>query len=158
MNIRGASTIIFCFILACVVFLPAALADEWDQMTKFTFSQPVEIPGGVLPAGTYWFVLQPSQSDRNIVQIFSADWSRVDATLITNPTYRRQPTDQTEIRFAERPHQKPEALLKWYYPGQLTGHEFAYSARHEREFARDAKLDVLSQPMDLESNLFARRP
>ncbi len=69
MNIRDGSTIIFCFILACVVFLPSARADEWDQMTKFTFSQPVEIPGGVLAAGTYWFVLQNNQSDRNIVQI-----------------------------------------------------------------------------------------
>jgi hypothetical protein len=128
-------------------------------MTKFTFSQPVEIPGGVLAAGTYWFVLQNNQSDRNIVQIFNADWSRVEATIITNPTYRRQPADQTEIKFAERPHQKPEALLKWYYPGRLIGHEFLYSSRHEREFARDTKLDVLAEPMSLASNtLFAPRP
>ncbi len=158
MNIRGASTIFFGFILTRVIFLLAARADEWDQMTKFTFNQPVEIPGGVLPAGTYWFVLQNNQSDRNIVQVFNADWSRVEATLITNPTYRRQPADQTEIKFAERPHQKPEALLKWYYPGRLTGHEFVYSARHEREFARDPKQDVLAEPMSLASNTFAPRP
>jgi hypothetical protein len=56
MNVRGASTMIFGFILVCSVFLPTAQADDWDQMMKLTFTQPVEIPGRVLPAGTYWFV------------------------------------------------------------------------------------------------------
>ena len=28
-------------------------ADEWNKKTVLTFSQPVEIPGHVLPAGTY---------------------------------------------------------------------------------------------------------
>ena len=27
---------------------------DWDQMTKFTFTQAGEIPGRVLPAGMYW--------------------------------------------------------------------------------------------------------
>lgn len=30
----------------------SARADEWDKKTVLTFSQPVEIPGHVLPAGT----------------------------------------------------------------------------------------------------------
>lgn len=148
MNIRSAS-IIFCFILACAVFLPAARADDWNQMTKLEFSQPIEIPGGVLPAGTYWFVLQDNQGNRNVVQIFSADCSKIDAMLLAVPSYRQKATDDTEIEFAERPHQKPEALLKWYYPGRLTGHEFLYSAKHEQEFARDAKEDNLAEPLDL---------
>jgi hypothetical protein len=143
MNIRKVLEVVFCFMLACTVFLPVARADEWDQMTKLTFSGPVEIPGSVLPAGSYWFVLLNNSSDRNVVQIFSEDWSRLYATLLAIPTDRQQPTDETEVKFAERPHDKPEALLKWYYPGLLTGHEFLYSAKHEREFARDAKQDVL---------------
>jgi len=47
----------------------SARADEWSQLTKLTFSEPVEIPGRTLPAGTYWFVLADSDSDRNIVQV-----------------------------------------------------------------------------------------
>ncbi|MGA9967807.1 MAG: hypothetical protein WBQ10_21600 [Terriglobales bacterium] len=147
MNIRGASKIVLCFILICVVFLPAARADDWDQMTKFTFNQPVEIPGGVLPAGTYWFVLQNNHSDRNIVLVFSTDWSKLDAILMTVPIERRQSTNDTQIEFAERPYEKPEALLKWYYPDRLTGHEFLYSLRNEREFAHDGKQDVLAEPL-----------
>ena len=81
-------------------------------MTKLTFNQPVEIPGSGLPAGTYWFVLQASSSNRDIVQIFSPDWSKIYATLITVASYRQQTTNYTEIKFAERPHNQPEALLK----------------------------------------------
>lgn len=148
MNVRSLAAIIFSFILSCAAFLPAARADDWDQMTKLTFSEPVEIPGGVLPAGAYWFILQ-NNSDRNVVQIFSADWSKLDATVMTIPTLRRQTTNDTAIEFAERPHDKPEALLKWYFPDRLTGHEFLYSARHEKEFARDGKQDVLAEPLAL---------
>ncbi|MGA8490223.1 MAG: hypothetical protein WB711_07360 [Terriglobales bacterium] len=153
MNTRNVLAIIFCFILACAVFMPAAQADDWDQMTKLKFSEPVEIPGGILPAGSYWFVLQNNLSDRNIVQIFSADWKKLEATLITASTQRWDVSNETQIEFAERPHDKPEALLKWYYPDRITGHEFIYSARHENEFARDTKQDVDAQPLLLRASL-----
>jgi Protein of unknown function (DUF2911) len=143
MNTYKALTIIFCCVLAYAVLPPIANADNWNQMTKLEFTQPVEIPGRFLPAGTYWFVLQNNDSGRNLVQIFSEDWRQLYATLSTVPTDRQQSTDRTEIEFAERPHEQPEALLKWYYPGLLTGHEFLYSSKHERQFAREAKLDVL---------------
>ena len=91
------------------------------------------------------------------MQIFSADWSKIDATLLAVPAYRQKATNDTEIEFAERQHQKPEALLKWYYPGRLTGHEFLYSARHETEFARDKKRDELTDPLDLASGKLSTR-
>jgi hypothetical protein len=50
-----------------------ASADEWNQKTVFTFSGPVEIPGQVLPAGTYIFKLLDSQADRDVVQVFNKD-------------------------------------------------------------------------------------
>jgi|SRR5579863_3499629 hypothetical protein len=147
MIIRKVSAIIVGFILACAVLLPAARADERNQMTKMEFSQPVEIPGGILPAGDYWFVLHSSPSDRHVVQIFSADWSTVYATLLTVPTYRREASNDTVVEFAERPSDQPEALLKWYYPGQVTGHEFLYTAS-ERDFDRNATREQLAEPLD----------
>jgi hypothetical protein len=118
------------------------LPPDWNQKTELSFSQAVEIPGRILPAGRYWFVLDNSPADRNVVQVFSGDWSKEWAILLTIPTYRSQSTDITEVKFAERAHDKPEALLTWYYPGRLTGHEFLYASRHEQEFARDIKQDV----------------
>ena len=137
----------FCsVVLALAAFLPRARADEWNQLTKLSFSQPVEIPGRVLPAGTYWFKLA-DDSNRNIVEIFSSNWSKDYATLVTVPEYRAQSTDHTEVQFAERPHDKPEALLTWYYPGLLTGHEFLYSNKQENRFARDVKEDAMARPL-----------
>jgi hypothetical protein len=152
MNVRTSLAIVCCFILACIVLLPAAQADDLNQMTKLEFSEPVEIPGAVLPAGTYYFVLLDNQSDRNIVQIFSDDWSTLYATVFTIPTQRMQPTDRTEIKFAERYHTQPEALLKWYYPGLLTGHEFLYPQKEEKKLARDSKQDLIARPMNVASN------
>jgi hypothetical protein len=51
----------------------SARADEFNKLTILTFSQPVEIPGHVLPAGTYRFQLADSMGDRHIVQVFNAD-------------------------------------------------------------------------------------
>jgi hypothetical protein len=142
---------LFGLILVCAMFIPAAKADEWDQMTKLTFSAPVEIPGHVLPAGTYWFILEDSPSNRNIVEVFNQDWSRQLAMFIAIPTYRQKPTGDTEIRFAERPHDRPEAMLKWYYPGLTNGQQFIYSHRHESEFSRDSKRDVKAPPLGMAS-------
>jgi hypothetical protein len=135
--------IIFCCGLTCAVLAPAAKADNWNQMTKVSFSEPVQIPGRVLPVGTYWFVLQDDDSDRNIVQIYREDWKELYATLLSVPTDRGRATEDTEIELVERPHEQPEALLKWFYPGTVTGHEFLYSSKREREFRQEAKRDVV---------------
>lgn len=142
---------IFGLILACATLIPNAKADEWNEKTQLTFTAPVEIPGSVLPAGTYWFMLANDASNRDIVRVYNADESHLYATFIAIPTYRMQPAGDTEIKFAERPHDKPEAILKWYYPGQSVGQEFVYSRRHEREFTHDNKRDVWTQTAAMSS-------
>jgi len=143
MSVRSFLAVFFGVALAWMAFLPAAHADEWNQMTKLKFSEPVQIPGHeVLPAGSYWFVLANSPADRNIVQVFSSDWRHEYATLLTEPTLRQHATSHTVVKFAERPHDQPPALLKWYYPGRFTGHEFLYSAKNEHRFSRDIKENV----------------
>jgi hypothetical protein len=144
MSFRSVLSVVFGFVLACMAFLPVARADVWNQATKLTFSEPIELPGVVLPAGSYWFVLGDSASNRNLVEVFSQDWSEEFANLITIPSYRQQPTNETEVKFAEPRHGGPESLLKWYYPGLLEGHEFLYSARQEHQLARDVKQDVIA--------------
>ena len=81
MTVRSASAIFFYLALAWTALLPSAHADDWVQKTKLKFDQPIEIPGRVLPAGTYWFTLQDGQFDHNLVRIFSAEWSKVEATV-----------------------------------------------------------------------------
>jgi hypothetical protein len=139
MNTRKVISILG-LLLAFAIILPVARADEFDQATKLTFNQSVQIPGRVLPAGTYWFVLaNASIANRNIIQIFSSDRSTLYATLLANGSARSQRTDKTTITFAERGLDKPDAIVDWFYPGRTIGHEFVYPTRDEREEIASAK-------------------
>ena len=89
MNPRKLLAVVFSIVLACMVFLPAAAADDWNQATKMHFSEPVAVPGMTLPAGTYWFLLADTQGDQQMVQIFNADRSKLYITEQVVPTERR---------------------------------------------------------------------
>lgn len=115
----------------------AAHADAFDQLTQVTFSAPVQIPGQVLPAGTYTFQ-QADPEDLNLVRIFSANRRVLYATLLTMPTDRVQAGDTT-IVLAKPQGGDTEMLVKWFYPGTLTGHEFVYSKQQEQEIAHAAQ-------------------
>jgi len=60
--------------------VPVAKADEWNKETIVTFSEPVQVPGKVLQAGTYVFKLADSDSDRDIVQVFTKDQKQLLTT------------------------------------------------------------------------------
>jgi hypothetical protein len=117
----------FCVALFCLLVLPASLmASERDQATQITFNESVEVPGHVLAAGTYWFALMDSQSERNIVQIWNEDRSQLIATVFTIADDRVEPADETVVTFEERPGDQAEAIQSWFYPGENSGHEFIY--------------------------------
>ena len=123
--------------LTLLTILPFARADEWNHASRLSFNQSVQIPGHVLPAGTYWFVLADSGSDRNIVQIFNSDRSTLYATVLAISAARLEPTDRTAITFAQQDSMPANAIVTWFYPGHASGHEFVYSGSERQELARD---------------------
>lgn len=123
-------------VLAFLTTLPVARASEEDQATKLTFNKAVQIPGRVLPAGTYWFVVAESNTAPNVVKVFNSDRSTLYATILTINAERSNPTDNTAIAFAERGSMQPENIVTWFYPGRTTGHEFVYSNSEEKELAQ----------------------
>jgi hypothetical protein len=122
----------------------AAHADESDQATTITFSQPIQIPGQVLLAGTYLFKLADPNSNQNIVQVFNTDRTVLYATLQTIATERQEPTGHTVVALAEQGAGQPDALLKWFYPGRETGNEFLYPTQKEKELAQDKQQTVVA--------------
>jgi hypothetical protein len=129
--------IVFGLMIAFVLmFELAAHADETDQLTKITFSAPIQIPGQVLPAGTYTFRQADTTSDLDLIQIYNADRSVLYATVQTVSAERQEPTDNTSITFAEQGNGKPDVLVKWFYPGDTDGHEFVYSKQQEQAIAQ----------------------
>jgi hypothetical protein len=139
---------LFAVTLLGATVLPSARADTWNKKTVVTFSQDVEVPGHILPAGTYTFQLLDSLSDRHIVQIFNADGSQIIATILAINNYRLQPTGETVMKFGERPGDSPEALRAWFYPGDNFGQEFVYPKVRAIELAQTAKVIVPAVAVD----------
>jgi hypothetical protein len=124
-SLRGV-VFALCTLLFYAILALGARADQWDKKTIVTFSDSVEVPGQVLPAGTYVFKLADTVGDRHIVQIWNADGTQILATTVTVPSTRLEPHDRSVFEFEERPGNSPMALKVWFYPGDSTGREFIY--------------------------------
>jgi len=113
--------------MSCVglVVPRTAAADEWNKETVLTFSQDVEIPGKVLPAGKYVFRLVDSASNRHVVQVLDHA-GRTIATVLAIPAARLTAADDTRITFEEQAAGAPFPIKNWFYPGDLDGQEFIY--------------------------------
>jgi len=112
-------------------------ADEANQKTTWTFSQPVELPGIVLPAGKYVFKVAENNTYRSVIQVWNAEENNLLATILAIPDYRLTATSEPVIHFAERPVGRPEAIRGWFYPGRLYGHEFVYPKKRATELAQE---------------------
>jgi len=139
------SVFIVGFVIALTLFFElVAHADKSNQATTVTFSQPIQVPGRTLPAGTYLFMLADSESDRSLVQIFNADGTVLYATVQAVAAERQEPSGSTVITVAEQGSGKPDALVSWFYPGRETGQEFVYSKRQQTELAQDKKQTIVA--------------
>lgn len=126
-------------VLFVTVLVSLARADQWDKKSIITFSQPVEVSGTVLPAGTYVFKLHDSTSYRHIVQIWNEDSTKLIATVMAIPNYRLEPTGELVLKFHETPAGSPEALRAWFYPGDKFGQEFVYPERRAIQLAEASR-------------------
>jgi cobalamin biosynthesis Mg chelatase CobN len=138
--------------MGAAVMLSATLASaqgpDASRTTIVTFSAPVALPGVTLPAGSYLFKLGDSQVNRNIVQVFDKDRTKIFATILAIPAQRNEPADETVITFRETPANMAPAIRYWYYPGERTGQEFAYPKKQATEIANATHTSVLAIDTD----------
>jgi len=106
-------------------FVPKVQADESDKKTIMTVNEPIQVPGKVLPAGTYVLRLLDS-NDRTLVAIYNADGRHLITTVLGVPDYRRETTSEAILQLEDRPDGGPAALTAWFYPGDNFGVEFVY--------------------------------
>jgi hypothetical protein len=161
MNFLKTTPAVLCAAVIATAFSPSVKADDWNQKTVITFSQPVETPGvhmkgwAVLPAGTYVFKLLGSPSDRHIVQIFNRDETVVYATVLAVPNYRLKATSKTVLTFRETPPGEPDVLRAWFYPGKNFGEEFVYPKERAIALAKVTKSPVLYTPAEIPAEVAA---
>ena len=132
-----------------------------NQDTFFTFSQAVELPKTTLPAGTYFFQLMDSDSNRHIVKVMSQDRKQLHATLMAIPYYSTdRPTDEPQVRFLETPAANgvaaSNAIKIWFYPGNTVGHEFIWPRDKAIQLARTTGQAVLTTKTEDESSDLTR--
>jgi hypothetical protein len=110
-------------------FSSTAKADDLDKKTVVTFGQDVEIPGQILPAGTYVFKLFRSNSERSVVQVWSRGESQLLATLITAgdsyPNQSGKPYFVLDLTGTDEGY--PPALVSWFFAGSDEGRDFIYN-------------------------------
>jgi hypothetical protein len=109
-------------------FVPKVRADESDKKTIMTVKEPIQVPGRVLPAGTYVLkLLDRNSSDRTLVAIYNADEMHLITTVQGIADYRMgTPPSEAILQLEDRPDGGPEALKEWFYPGDNFGVEFVY--------------------------------
>lgn len=113
-----------------ILIAPLIQADPLYKRTEVTFSAPVEIPGMVLPAGTYVMKLLDPYMERNVVRFYNKQENHMYAMAFAIPDYRLVPTDHTVITFEERAHNSPQAIKEWFPAGDNWGEEFVYPKAH----------------------------
>jgi len=135
-----------CAAMLTLLVTSSARADEWDKLTYFTFSGPVQVPGATLPAGTYMFKIADGASNRHVVQIFSKDGKKLYKTILAIPDERLKSSETPIVMFAERAAGTPQAVKAWFYPGRTIGDEFVYPRQQAIAIAKATNEPVLSSP------------
>jgi hypothetical protein len=142
MNINKSYIVAGLLIAFMLFFEIAAHADVQNQSTKLTFSESIQIPGRVLPEGTYLLTIANPDTGRNIVQVFNTEGTVLHAAFLTVSAERPERADDAVVTLAQGSG-GPDALLKWFYPGSLVGNEFRYSKQKEKELAQDTVQAVI---------------
>lgn len=99
-----------------------------------TFDHPVEVPGKVLPAGTY--VFKTLDSDE-LVQVYSADQKHLFATVSVIPADRPvlDTGNDSFIQLNKTRADAPQEIEGFFVAGRTTGFQFVYPVaqiRHRR--------------------------
>jgi len=135
-----------CFVLALVVLAPAAMqGDEWNLATRFQVNHPFEVPNLTLQPNTpYMIRLHDSPTERNVVQIYNSDQTKMLTMFMAVADERTAPTDNTQFTFIETEPGFAMPIKEWFYPGRLAGLEFVYPKDQAMEIARHAQEPILA--------------
>jgi len=129
MKKQGIIPLVLAALLVAVSLCPGVKADPWDKKTIVTFDQDVEIPGQVLPAGTYVFKLFRSDSNRFIVQVWTEGESQLVATLMTVGDSYPNPSGKAYfvLDMSGTDEGYAPAVVSWFFGGGDEGRDFIYS-------------------------------
>src|SRR5688572_18199778 len=100
---RFAAAMVGSLVMGAVLLAPPAIqGDDWNLATRFSISQQFEVPGAVLEANKPYVIrLYDSPSERNVIQIFNEDQTKLVTMFMAIRSERMEPTDDTKFSFME---------------------------------------------------------
>lgn len=135
-----------CLLLALILLAPPAThGDEWNLATRFKVNTQFEVPNIILqPNTTYVIRLHDSPAERNIVQIYNQDQTKMLTMFMAISDERMEATDKTRFTFTETQPGYPLPIKEWFYPGRLRGLEFVYPKEQAMQIAQHAREPILA--------------
>lgn len=129
MNLVKVCAFFSALVLWVVAAVPNAAADPYDKKIIITFSDSVELPGGVtLQPGKYVFKLQDSQNDRHIVLVQNDRENKTFAQIFAVNDFHLAQKGKVQTLFWETPSGQPKALRALFWPGDQYGQAFLYKS------------------------------
>jgi hypothetical protein len=133
--------------LAILGFPPASVADDYDKKTIITISEPLEVPGIVLQPGKYVFKLLNSSSNRHIVEVMNERMDHLYALTFTAAANKVEQRGKTVLTYYESKGDQPQALKRWFWPGDLDGQEFLYPRKQAERISAASGVKVPEGPL-----------
>jgi len=114
------------FLLASSLNATVARADDSAKQATVTIQAPQQVPGSVLPRGTYIFKQTGAQSGWLIVQIYSNDGSALVTTVLAYPNPKLASNGQNVVTYPANGSGSIPAMEGIVFTGDSTVEQFAY--------------------------------
>jgi hypothetical protein len=127
-NLVWAAVVVGVFALGLVRH--AAAGSSPERTTYITFSQPVQLPGVALGAGTYVFELADPMGADRVVRVLSRDRRTAYFMGFTNTVERpRGVSPDAAVSLGESAAGVAPRITAWWPIGERSGHQFIYRSR-----------------------------
>lgn len=130
---RRLAVIAVGLVLAGLLAVPQAKADT-DNVVIITTNAPLEIPGRVLPAGTYKLRFMDPAVYNDLVSVTGSDGTFYGYHSVI-PDHRTHATDGVGV-VVQTQAEAPARLEAWFTPASHEGLEFVYPHSREQQLAR----------------------
>jgi len=125
MRLRGSFVLIT--LAASLFLLPSnAPGDDWNRLSTAMFDHAIQIPGQILPPGTYVFKLAEISGEHNVVQVWNADQTFLHASIMGFPQYMSVAPKEDLFIFEQEQKNAPPTLKSWFHEGNQAGIRFIY--------------------------------
>jgi hypothetical protein len=115
------------FLAGASLVSPALRADNTSvKQATVTIQTPEQVPGSVLPAGTYVFKQSGSQSGWTIVQIYNNDDTAIVTTVLAYPNPKVASNGQNAVTYPANGAGSIPAIEGFVFTGDSTVEQFAY--------------------------------